>query len=66
MTADGDAILEIKWTRQDIACALEEEGIAAENENIDSVIRTMTVRLLEEQSIKRGWEVIHSANMEAF
>lgn len=57
---NSEVIITIQWTNSDIVKALEKEGMDTSEENSDNIISYQNMKHLEEQSIKRGWEVIDS------
>lgn len=57
---NSEVILTIQWTKSDIVEALEREGIAPSEENLNKIISYQNMKHLEEQSIERGWEVLNS------
>ena len=57
-----DSILEVVWSKEDIANALIEHGHAPSDSNIERVINTpKLLEYIEEESVARGWDIIHTA-----
>ena len=58
-----DVILAIQWRREDI---MEAEGIPSTEERLSRFLTEPNLRMIQEQSIERGWDVIYSLLKEKF
>lgn len=62
-----EILLEVIWNKKDIAKALEENGHTPSEENIERILSMPNLlSFMEDESISRGWEIIHTAVHEVF
>ena len=61
-----DTILEIKWSKQDVVHVLEEEGVPVTDGNVEKMIAPVNLKMLQERSVERGWDVLFELARESF
>ena len=66
MTSGNDVVLNIHWTMEAIREALSEERVSATDENLQKILSASNIRILEEQSIIRGWKVLQNIINDVF
>lgn len=55
---DDNVIVTIKWTYEDLENALKDRGYEPTDDNIDTLLSNKLARILEDESIEKGWDII--------